>query len=148
QAIADVGFAEFRRQLRYKAAWYGCQVLVASRWEPTSKTCCGCGWVDGELSLADRVFRCEHCGLALDRDLNAAKNLAQLADSSPDRHTACGEASSSYGLAAGVQLAPLKQEPDAFNAPAYNGKFWRTERLVLPEQAVAVVARLVHNAVC
>ncbi len=46
QAIGDVGFDEFRRQLSYKAAWYGCQVLVASRWEPTSKTCSSCGWVD------------------------------------------------------------------------------------------------------
>ena len=94
QAIGDVGFSEFRRQLSYKAAWYGCQVLVASRWEPTSKTCSGCGWVDDDLSLADRVFRCEHCGLVLDRDLNAAKNLAKLADSSSDSQNACGEASS------------------------------------------------------
>ena len=46
QAIGDVGFGEFRRQLTYKAAWYGCRVVVASRWEPSSKTCSGCGWVD------------------------------------------------------------------------------------------------------
>jgi putative transposase len=118
QAIGDVGFSEFRRQLAYKAAWYGCQVLVASRWEPTSKTCSGCGWVDGDLSLADRVFRCEHCGLVIDRDLNAAKNLAQLAGSSPERQNACGEDSSGYGLAVVVKLAPMKQEPDAFDAPA------------------------------
>src|SRR5262249_2267214 len=39
QAIADVSFAEFRRQLIYKAAWYGCRVVLASRWEPSSKTC-------------------------------------------------------------------------------------------------------------
>jgi putative transposase len=44
QAIGDVGFYEFRRQLTYKAAWYGCWVVVASRWEPSSKTCSGCGW--------------------------------------------------------------------------------------------------------
>jgi putative transposase len=118
QAIADVGFAEFRRQLSYKAAWYGCRVLVASRWEPTSKTCSGCGWVDDDLTLADRVFRCEHCGLAIDRDLNAAKNLVKLADSSPDSQNACGEASSGYGLAAVVKLDSVKQEPDPFDAPA------------------------------
>jgi putative transposase len=133
QAIADVGFSEFRRQLTYKAAWYGCQVLVASRWEPTSKTCSACGWRDDDLSLSDRVFRCEHCGQELDRDLNAAKNLAQLAGSSPESQNACGEASAGYGLAAVVKLAPLKQEPDAFDAPAYNGKFWRTgKRALLP----------------
>ena len=63
QAIGDVGFYEFRRQLTYKAAWYGCQVIVVSRWEPTSKTCSHCGWVDEQLTLADRTFRCQACGL-------------------------------------------------------------------------------------
>jgi putative transposase len=75
QAIGDVGFGTFRRQLTYKAAWYGCRVVVASRWEPSSKTCSGCGWVDADLTLAERVFHCEACGLVLDRDLNAAINL-------------------------------------------------------------------------
>jgi putative transposase len=55
QAIGDVGFYEVRRQLTYKAAWYGCQVLVASRWELMSKTCSICAWVDDDLALADRV---------------------------------------------------------------------------------------------
>ena len=59
QAIGDVGFYEFRRQLTYKAAWYGCQVVVVSRWEPSSKTCSACGWVEEDLTLADRTFRCE-----------------------------------------------------------------------------------------
>ena len=130
QAIGDVGFYEFRRQLTYKAAWYGCQVLLASRWEPSSKTCSGCGWVDEDLTLADRVFRCEQCGLILDRDLNAALNLsklAKLAGSSSERQNACGEESAGLGLLAQVKLSPLKQEPNAFDASAYNGKFWRTE---------------------
>ena len=74
QAIGDVGFGELRRQLTYKAAWYGCQAILASRWEPSSKTCSGCGWVDEDLTLADRSFRCEQCGQVLDRDLNAAIN--------------------------------------------------------------------------
>ncbi|HEY7092118.1 MAG TPA: zinc ribbon domain-containing protein, partial [Ktedonobacterales bacterium] len=112
---------EFRRQLTYKAAWYGCQVLVASRWEPSSKTCSACGWRDDDLSLADRVFRCEHCGQMLDRDLNAAINLEKLADSSPDSQNACGEDGSGQRLAALVKLSPMKQEPDAFDASAYSG---------------------------
>jgi putative transposase len=78
QAIGDVGFGAFRRQLTDKAAWYGCQVLVASRWEPSSKTCSGCGWMDDDLSLADRTFRCEQCGLLIDRDRNAASNVGTL----------------------------------------------------------------------
>jgi putative transposase len=73
-AIADVGWGEFRRPLTDKAAWYGGRGLVASRWEPSSKTCSGCGWVDEDLTLADRLFCCEQCGLVVDRDLNAAIN--------------------------------------------------------------------------
>jgi putative transposase len=113
-------WGELRRQLTYKAAWYGCLVLVASRWEPSSKTCSGCGWVDEELQLGDRVFRCQNpeCGLALERDMNAAINLAKLAGSSSERQNAGGEESAGQGLAALVKLSPLKQEPDSFDASA------------------------------
>ncbi len=96
QAIADVGFAEFRRQLTYKAAWYGCEVIVASRWEPSSKSCSACGWVKAQLPLAERVFHCERCGLLLDRDGNAARNLVKLAGSSSDSQNACGEGSAGH----------------------------------------------------
>jgi putative transposase len=91
QAIGDVGFAEFRRQLTYKAAWYGCRVVVVSRWEPSSKRCSGCGHVKDTLALAERTYQCDGCGLMIDRDLNAAKNLEQLAGSSSDSQNACGE---------------------------------------------------------
>jgi putative transposase len=116
QAISDVGFGAFRRQLTYKAAWYGCQVLVASRWEPTSKTCSGCGWVDEELTLSVRVFHCHNqqapCGLVMDHDLNAAINLSKLAGSSSDSQNACGEESADQSLATLVKLSSLKQEPN------------------------------------
>jgi putative transposase len=120
QAIADVGFAEFRRQLLYKAEWYGSQVLLASRWEPSSKTCSACGWHDVDLTLADRTFRCQNvgCGQILDRDLNAALNLSKLAGSSPERLNACGEASAGLSREAQVKLAPVKQEPNTPCAPA------------------------------
>jgi putative transposase len=49
------------------------------RWYPSSKTCCGCQAVKAKLSLATRVFHCAMCGLVIDRDLNAARNLARLA---------------------------------------------------------------------
>jgi putative transposase len=116
-----VGFYEFRRQLTYKAAWYDCQALVASRWEPSSKTCSWCGWVDEDLTLADSTFRCEQCGQSFDRDLNAALNLgalAKLADSSSERQNACGVESAGQRLAALVKLSPLKQEPNTFDASA------------------------------
>jgi putative transposase len=109
QAIADVGFAEFQRQLTYKADWYGSHVVLADRWEPSSKTCSGCGWVDEELTLADRVFRCRNpqrrgCGLVRDRDLNAAINLRRLAGSSPETQNACGAGSAGRGREAPVKL--------------------------------------------
>lgn len=124
QAIGDVGFYEFRRQLTYKATWYGSCVIVASRWEPSSKTCSGCGWVDDNLTLADRVFRCQNpalpdCSLVLDRDLNAAINLAKLAGSSSESENACGEESAGPGRETAVKLSSQagtrfrkKQEPN------------------------------------
>jgi putative transposase len=79
RAIADVGLYEFKRQLCYKATYAGMQVKEASRWYPSSKTCSGCGWYHADLTLADRVFRCQQCGIVIDRDENAALNLAALA---------------------------------------------------------------------
>jgi putative transposase len=109
QAIADVGVAAFRRHLTYKATWYGSRVVLADRWEPSSKTCSGCGWEDEKLMLADRVFCCRNrqrpdCGLVLDRDLNAASNLRTLADSSPESRYACAVGSAGQGRKALVQL--------------------------------------------
>jgi putative transposase len=78
RAIADNGLAELRRQLTYKSAWYGCRLVVADRFYPSSRTCSACGWVKAKLALAERTFACEACGLQLDRDLNAARNLATL----------------------------------------------------------------------
>jgi putative transposase len=120
QAIGDVGFAEFRRHLTYKAAWYGSQVVVVSRWEPSCKTCSGCGWVDKDLELSDRAFRCQHagCGQVLDRDLNAAINLRTLADSSPESDNACGVGSTGRRREAAVKLPTMKQEPNALCASA------------------------------
>ena len=78
--ISDAGFGEFRRQLTYKTRWYGGRLVVADRWFPSSKTCSGCRAVKPKLSLSERVFTCEACGLVIDRDLNAAINLAQLVE--------------------------------------------------------------------
>ncbi|GHJ60925.1 transposase [Nocardioides sp. OK12] len=75
--ISDAGFGELRRQLEYKTAWYGTELVIADRWFPSSKTCSGCGVVKGDLALADRVYECGTCGLVIDRDLNAAVNLAR-----------------------------------------------------------------------
>ena len=121
QAIGDVGWGEFRRQLAYKAAWYGCRVVVADRWFASSKTCSGCGWGDEQLTLADRTFRCQSCGLILDRDLNAAINLSKLAASSADSQNACGEGSAGGGLRPAVKLPSVKQEPDTIYGMSIDG---------------------------
>jgi putative transposase len=68
-----------RRQLNYKTCWQGGQLIVADRVFPSSKTCSACGMVKAKLSLTERGFTCERCGLVIDRDVNAAKNLFLLA---------------------------------------------------------------------
>ena len=80
RVLADAGLAEMRRQLSYKATWYGSRLVVADRFYPSSKTCSACGWVKAKLSLAERSFTCDACGLVLDRDRNAARNLATLVE--------------------------------------------------------------------
>jgi putative transposase len=112
QAIGDAGFYEFKRQLLYKAAWYGSRVILADRWEPSSKRCSRCGWLDADLTLKDRTFHCQQCRFVLDRDLNAAINLAKLAGSSSDSQNACGVASAGTRRKPRVKLAAVKQEPN------------------------------------
>jgi putative transposase len=80
RTLGDAGLAEIRRQLSYKTAWYGSRLLVADRFYPSSKTCSRCGWVKAKLSLNERMFLCAACGLVIDRDLNAARNLVNLID--------------------------------------------------------------------
>jgi putative transposase len=118
QAIGDVAFYEFKRQLLYKASWYGARVILADRWEPSSKRCSGCGWIDESLTLSTLTFQCDQCGLVLDRDLNAAINLKQLAGSSSDSQNACGAASADARRKPRVKLAAKKQEPDTLDASA------------------------------
>ena len=84
--VAGVGWGELRRQIEYKTSWAGGRVVVADRWYPSSKTCSACGVVKAKLRLSERTFRCDQCGLVLDRDLNAARNLAQLVDEVSGRH--------------------------------------------------------------
>ncbi len=77
--IADAGFGEIRRQLTYKGRRNATHTIVANRWYPSSKTCSNCGAVKAKLPLHVRVFDCDACPLVMDRDENAAHNLAALA---------------------------------------------------------------------
>jgi putative transposase len=76
--LADQGFAELRRQVEYKAGWYGRTLLLADRFAPTSKTCSECGHVLEELKLSVRAWTCPACGAEHDRDLNAARNILKV----------------------------------------------------------------------
>ena len=93
QAISDVGFYEFRRQLAYKGQWHGCEVILADRFFPSSKVCHVCGHKYDELTLKVREWDCPICGTHHDRDLNAAINLESLVPTtaSSAESNACGE---------------------------------------------------------
>jgi putative transposase len=73
---ADLSHGTFQRFLTYKAPLYGSKVVEIDRWFPSSKLCSNCLYHHSELTLADRIFRCPLCGLVLDRDQNAALNVA------------------------------------------------------------------------
>jgi putative transposase len=80
RALANAALAEFRRMLDYKTRWYGSHLVAADRFYPSSKTCSTCGGRKPSLPLAERIFDCDGCGLRIDRDLNAAINLARLGE--------------------------------------------------------------------
>lgn len=79
RSIHDAAWTELARILAYKQAWRGGELVGVDRWFPSSKTCSRCGTTDPNLTLADRAYQCGSCGLELDRDLNAAINLAAWA---------------------------------------------------------------------
>ena len=122
--IADAGFYELRRQLEYKAKLYGCEIVLADRFYPSSKTCSNCGAVTEELKLSERVFRCDSCGFEIDRDMNAAINLEKLAVSFTDRVNACGGMSAgSDAKARPSETRPMKQEADGEQVRSIPNRF-------------------------
>jgi putative transposase len=73
RAISDASWSEFRRQLEYKADWYGRTVIAVDRFYPSSKTCSACGVIAAKMPLSVREWECASCGAFHDRDVNAAK---------------------------------------------------------------------------
>ena len=78
KAIADASWHEFRRQLGYKCDWYGKNLLIIGRFEPSSKIC-SCGYVNQELKLSDRKWICPKCKTRHDRDILASQNIKRFA---------------------------------------------------------------------
>ena len=108
RSLADMGFFEFRRQLEYKAAMRGGIVVVADRFYASSKTCSCCGHKLDDLPLSVREWACPACGAAHDRDVNAARNLQNMAVSSTV--AACGEEGSGLRRKTKTKPALMKQE--------------------------------------
>lgn len=106
RSISDAGWSEFVRQIEYKAAWNGSSVVKAGRFYPSTKTCSDCGMVKDEMLLSERIYCCDGCGLVLDRDMNAARNLLSLSTGSSSGFKACGD------LPLGESV---KQEPNIMN---------------------------------
>ncbi|MHC6626831.1 IS607 family element RNA-guided endonuclease TnpB [Streptomyces globosus] len=100
--IADAGFGEIRRRLAYKTRRrHATRLVAADRWYPSSKTCSGCGAVKAKLPLHIRTYECDACNLVIDRDDNAALNLAALA-------VAC---TTGTGVAGDQDTAPAASNP-------------------------------------
>ncbi len=116
RGIVDVGFYEFRVQLLYKCQWYGSQLVVAPRTYPSSKMCSKCGYKMRDLSLSEREYVCDQCGLMIDRDLNAALNL--VAASWSETENACGEDVRLVVYPPGfTKQTSMKQEPNLSPGP-------------------------------
>jgi putative transposase len=87
KSVHDAGWAVFVAMLEYKARLYGRKFYRIGRFEPTSQTCCLCGVKDGPKPLHIRHWQCQACQIWLDRDINAAINVAKAAGLAV---TACG----------------------------------------------------------
>ncbi|MFE1783485.1 RNA-guided endonuclease InsQ/TnpB family protein [Streptomyces sp. NPDC059506] len=79
KSVHDAGWSAFVSMLEYKAARYGRTLIRIGRFEPTSQVCSQCGVQDGPKPLHIRVWTCSACGAVLDRDINAAVNVAKAA---------------------------------------------------------------------
>lgn len=105
RSVSDSGWKEFVEHLSYKTVWYGSKLIKADRFFPSTKKCSKCGNIKDKMELSERVYRCGVCGLIIDRDLNAAKNLAKLATAGSAECQACGEKTSGSTLSGGVKPA-------------------------------------------
>jgi putative transposase len=79
RSLADAGLGQLAQLISTEAADRATPVVTVGRWFASSKTCSGCGTVKAKLSLSQRTFDCTHCGMSVDRDVNAAHNIEREA---------------------------------------------------------------------
>ncbi len=100
KSILDASWNELARQLNYKAEEAGSVILQVDP-RNTSKACSNCGWINNDLTLADRTFKCQECGIELNRDVNAARNILRLGLGTLGRRgtesNACGDEATTMG---------------------------------------------------
>jgi putative transposase len=106
-AIADCGFYQFKRQLLYKAEWYGAEVILADRFYPSSQLCSECGHRQ-KMPLHVRTFQCECCGVQKDRDFNASVMLENYSPAVSSTVAACADSK----VTAQGRCESVKQEAD------------------------------------
>ena len=125
-AVSDAALGELVRQLDYKTQTSGTTLMRVGRFYPSSKTCSACGTVRAKLPLHDRVFDCHECGLHIDRDVNAARNIraegvrllrAQLPDGEPIVASIRGETRNGDPRTGETEPAPCMQEPVGGHGP-------------------------------
>ena len=75
KSVSDASWSKFTRWLTHFSKQYGTEVIKVDRFYPSSKICSSCGAAKAKLSLGDRTYECEQCGVSIDRDLKAALNL-------------------------------------------------------------------------
>jgi putative transposase len=109
RALSDASLSEIHRQFAYKSKWCGSELLKADRFYPSSKRCSGCGEIKETLLLGEREYRCEKCGLVINRDLNASINLKMWPQVSAV--SACCPGSSGLDALAVETKLPVGQEP-------------------------------------
>ena len=113
KSISDCSWAEFVRQLEYKSAWYGKNLIKIGRFEPSSKLCSNCGIINQELTLKDREWTCKECGTNHDRDINASINIKNIGLGSRNK-IPMERRKSTLGKNRGTNLVHLTQEAPAF----------------------------------
>ena len=132
-ALSDASFGEIRRQIEYKAAWYGSKVTFAGKFFPSSRLCSSCGVLKEDLTLSDRVYKCE-CGSIIDRDLNAALNLKRYGEfhRSLSKQKACGEERLQFSAFYGAENGALLKSRNSTTSLPDEVDLYRFERTDKP----------------
>lgn len=137
RSVSEAGLGEIRRQLTYKAAWRGRQLIVVDRFFPSSKTCSGCGELNAALSINERHWRCGACVAEHHRDHNAALNieregLRQLA-MAPSTPRSGGIHARGEDACAASRASPAGQPTSVNRELAYRATRSRTTRRAAKE---------------